>query len=264
MKRPTVTYFRKMKEEKQKIAMITAYDAPTAAMAVESGVDLLLVGDSVASNILGYRNTMALTLEESLHHCKAARRGAPEAFIIGDMPFMTFQNDLKSALENAARYIREADCDAVKLEGGKGMVPVIEKMVSCGIPVMGHIGLLPQKVKTSGGYRIAGKTDDAAASLMEDARQLEEAGCFAVVLECMPQAVGAKIAEAVSIPCIGIGAGPACDGQVQVVTDVFGIGSFCPKHARCFGEVGALMKKALSEYTQAVKEGKFPAQENCF
>lgn len=264
MKKNTVNTFRKMKAEGKKIVMITAYDAVTAAMAHNAGADLLLVGDSMANAILGYPNTVALSLQESMFHVQAVRRGAPDAFIVADMPFMTFQNSIEKALDNAAAYLQKCGADAVKIEGGMNIIPVMQRMVDCGIPVMAHIGLLPQKVLTSGGYKISGKTADDAKRLTEEALAVQEAGAFSVVLECMPEAIGAALTETVDIPTIGIGGGRYCDGQVQVITDVLGIGDFLPKHAKRYAECGAVMRSALAEYVNDVKNGNFPEENNCF
>ncbi len=264
-KRMTVAGFRKMKAQQQKIVMLTAYDAPTAAICCEAGVDMLLVGDSLAMTMLGYRNTLPLTMDEALHHAKAVRRGAPEAFVIGDMPFMSFQVSAEDSLCNAARFLKEADCDAVKLEGGAEAAPIISRMVSCGIPVVAHAGLLPQKVLTSGGYRIQGKTEDAAERLIADVKELEQAGAFAAVVECVPAELGRRISEAVSIPVIGIGAGGGCDGQVQVIHDLLGLfGDFVPRHARRYADLGSQMRQAVAAYASDVRSGAFPGPENSF
>lgn len=264
MKKNTVNTFRKMKAENHKIAMITSYDAVTARMAFEAGADLILVGDSMANAILGYNNTVSLSLEESMFHVQAVRRGAPDAFIVADMPFMTFQNSIEKALDNAAMYLQKCNADAVKIEGGMSIIPVISRMVECGIPVMAHIGLLPQKVLTSGGYKLSGKTEDDAKRLLEEAFAVEEAGAFAVVLECMPEAIGRTISESLDIPTIGIGGGKFCDGQVQVITDVLGIGDFLPKHAKRYANCAEVIQNALKNYIDDVKNGTFPEDKNCF
>ena len=264
MKKNTVNTFRKMKAEGNKIVMITSYDAVTAAMAHEAGADLLLVGDSMANAILGYQNTVALSLEESMFHVQAVRRGAPEAFVVADMPFMTFQNSIEKALDNAAMYLQKCGADAVKIEGGLTILPVMRRMVECGIPVMAHIGLLPQKVLTSGGYKVSGKTEDAAKRLMEEALAVQDAGAFSVVLECMPEKIAADISAALDIPTIGIGGGRLCDGQVQVITDVLGIGDFLPKHAKRYADCGNIMRNAIKNYVDEVKNKTFPEEKNCF
>lgn len=258
-KRMTVCDFRKMKHSGEKIVMLTAYDAPTAKLATASGVHILLVGDSMANTVLGYRNTLPLTMEQSLHHCAAVRRGSPEAFVVGDMPFMSYQTDVNAAVYNAARYIKECDMDAIKIEGGASYVALIEKMTSVGIPVMGHIGLLPQKVLALGGYKIVGKNRQDADRLINDAKLLESAGVFSIVLEGIIPEIAAEITAAVSVPTLGIGAGADCDGQVQVVTDLLGIGmDSIPKHAKCYAELDKIIGQAFTEYVSDVINGKFP------
>jgi 3-methyl-2-oxobutanoate hydroxymethyltransferase len=264
-KKKTVCSFRNMKQNGEKIVAVTAYDAPTAKLANDAGVDFLLIGDSMAMTILGYENTLPLTMEESLHHCKAARRGAPDAFIVGDMPFMSYQISCPEALRNAARYIKEADCDAVKLEGGTYAVAVVERLVAAGIPVVGHIGLLPQQVLAAGGYKIAGKTPEGAEHLLADAKALEEAGAFCVVLEGIPAEVSKKITESISIPTIGIGAGPHCDGQIQVLNDILGLFSnFIPKHAKRYANLAETINNALSQYAKEIRNSEFPTKDNSF
>lgn len=265
IKKLTVSSFRKMKERGEKIVVLTAYDAPSAALAMVCGVEMLLVGDSVANTALGYSNTLPLTLEASLHHTAAVRRGAPDAFIVGDMPFMTYQADISEALRNAARYLKEAGADAVKLEGGAALAATVERMVAAGIPVMGHIGLLPQKLLTAGGYKIAGKTEKEVAALVKDAKILESAGAFCIVLECIPAEVAKQITAAVAIPTIGIGAGVHCDGQVQVVNDLLGMsGDFIPKHAKRYVNLHETIKKAFDQYVKDVKKAKFPDKDHSF
>ena len=264
MKKNTVNTFRKMKAEGKKIVMITSYDAVTAKMAFDAGCNLLLVGDSMANAILGYQNTVALSLEESMFHVQAVRRGAPDAFVVADMPFMTFQNSMEKAVDNAAMYLQKCGADAVKIEGGLAILPVMRKMVECGIPVMAHIGLLPQKVLTSGGYKISGKTENDAKRLVEEALAVQDAGAFSVVLECMPETIGKMISEKLEIPTIGIGGGRFCDGQVQVITDILGIGNFLPKHAKRYAECGNMMQNAIKNYVDDVKNNQFPEEQNCF
>ena len=264
-KKKTVCSFRKMKQDGKKIVAVTAYDAPTAKLANEAGVDFLLIGDSMAMTVLGYENTLPLTMNESLHHCKAVRRGAPDAFIIGDMPFMSYQVSCSEALSNAARYIKEADCDAVKLEGGTYAVAVVERLVRAGIPVVGHIGLLPQQVLAAGGYKIAGKTPEGAKKLLADAKALEKAGAFCVVLEGIPAGVSKQITESINIPTIGIGAGVDCDGQIQVLNDLLGLFSeFIPKHAKRYANLAQTIHDALSKYSKEIRNGEFPTKDNSF
>jgi 3-methyl-2-oxobutanoate hydroxymethyltransferase len=218
----------------------------------------------MANTALGFKNTLPLSMEEALFHTAAVKRGAPDAFVIFDMPFMSYQISDEEALRNAARAIKEINADAVKLEGGADHAPLIAKLVNPGIPVMAHIGLLPQKVKTSGGYKAAGKTEDAARQLLEDARKVEEAGAFSVVLECMPADVAAEITAAITIPTIGIGSGAGCSGQVQVLTDVLGLSGFTPRHAKHYAEIGEIMRNALKQYANDVRQGTFPGKENSF
>jgi 3-methyl-2-oxobutanoate hydroxymethyltransferase len=263
-KKKNVCSFRKMKENGEKIVAVTAYDAPSAKLADEAGVDFLLIGDSMANTILGYENTLPLTVEESLFHCKAARRGAPGAFIVGDMPFMSYQVSCSEALKNAGRYIKEAGCDAVKLEGGSYAVAVIERLVTAGIPVIGHIGLLPQQVLAAGGYKIAGKTPEGIQILLEDAKAVEEAGAFCVVLEGIPTEVSKQITESISIPTIGIGAGIHCDGQIQVLGDLLGLGDFLPKHAKRYANISQVIGEALQQYCRETRNSEFPGKENSF
>ena len=261
----TVSTIRKMKTEGKKIVMLTAYDAPTARLAAECGIDMLLVGDSVGMCSLGYKDTLHVTLEESLHHCRAVRRGAPDAFVVGDMPFMTIHSSERDALLNAARYIQEGDCDAVKIEADAALAPTVGRMVHAGIPVIGHVGLMPQHVKTAGGYRISGKTEETAAQVLADARAMEDAGAFAVVLECVPAELGKSVTEALAIPTIGIGAGPYCSGQVQVVNDTLGFfDGPKPKHAKQYADLNAIIKQAFGQYAEDVRNGVFPGEEHSF
>ena len=244
--------------------MITAYDAPSAAAAFDAGIDVLLVGDSLAPTVLGYRNTLPVTMEQMLHHAAAVRRGAPGAFVVFDLPFMSYQESMEKALHTAGRALKEADCDAVKLEGGAEMAPLIDALVSSGIPVMAHVGLQPQKVQTSGGYRIQGRTPEAAERILADARAVEEAGAFAVVLECIPAELGKSVTESLMIPTIGIGSGSDCSGQVQVMNDVLGLFEATPKHAKRYAEIGRMIREALGSYASEVRGGVFPDDEHSF
>lgn len=265
MKKLNVMRFRKMKEAGEKIVMLTAYDAPSARLAAAAGVEMLLVGDSAAMTMLGYDTTVPMTLDESLMLCKAVRRGAPEAFVIGDMPFMSYQISADEAVRNAGRYLKETGCDAVKLEGGEAVAPLVARLVDCGIPVVAHAGLLPQRVYACGGYRIQGKTPEAAAQLQRDAKALEDAGACALVLECIPAELAAEISRTLAIPTIGIGAGAGCDGQVQVWHDILGLGADgAPKHARRYADLGEITREAVGRYVNEVKTGKFPGAENSF
>lgn len=261
--KPGVSTFRKMKREQKPIVMLTAYDAPTAALAVKSGVDILLVGDSVGNAMLGYTSTIPVTLEESLHHCRAVVRGSKDkSFVIGDLPFMSYHVSEEQALVNAARYLQEAGCDAVKLEGGAEVVPVVRRLTTAGVPVCAHIGLCPQQVKVQGGYRIAGRTEEAVQRLLDDAKALEEAGAFMIVLECVTAPAAEKITAALDIPTIGIGSGAGCDGQVQVVTDILGLSPRVPKHAKRYADLAGIMERAFREYTEDVRSKRFPAEEH--
>ncbi len=244
--------------------MVTAYDAPSAAAAFDAGIDVLLVGDSLAPTVLGYRNTLPVTMEQMLHHAAAVRRGAPNSFVVFDLPFMSYQESIEKALHNAGRALKEADCDAVKLEGGAEAAPLIEALVGAGIPVMAHVGLLPQRVQTAGGYRIQGRTPEAAQRIIADARSVETAGAFAVVLECIPADLGKAVTEALNVPTIGIGSGSECSGQVQVMNDVIGLFESAPKHAKRYAEVGAVIRKALKDYASEVRGGVFPDDEHSF
>ena len=265
-KKLTVSHFRKRKEKGEKIVCLTAYDAPTAKLAEECGVELILVGDSLGMAVLGYKTTIPLTIEQSLHHCRAVRRGAKFSFIVGDMPFMTYQISPEDAMRNAARYMQEACVDAVKIEGGSAaMAHTVERLVAAGVPVMGHIGLLPQNILTAGAYKVTGRTEADAARLMSDAKALQEAGAFCVVLEAMPATLGKMISSELLIPTIGIGAGPDCDGQVQVVNDILGLFTdFVPKHTRRYANLNEDIRKAFSSYVKDVSEKKFPTEENSF
>ena len=259
----TLSAFGKRKRAGEKIIMLTSYDAPTAAIAAAAGIDVILVGDSVGMAQLGYSNTIPVTMEDMLHHTKAVRRGAPDSFVVFDMPFMSYQTSDEEALRNAGRALKETGADAVKLEGGAEVAPLINKLVRSGIPVMAHLGLLPQHVQAVGGYKITGRGDDAQR-LINDALKIQEAGAFAVVLECMISDVAAQITSQLTIPTIGIGSGTGCNGQVQVVTDILGIGDFTPKHAKRFANVGEIMLQAMKQYADDAKAGIFPGKENSF
>lgn len=264
-KKYNVNSFRKMKKSGEKIVMLTAYDAPSASFAAASGVDIILVGDSMATTVLGHKNTLPFTLDQSLYHCDAVRRGAPDSFIIGDMPFMTYQADPYEAMKNAARYLQEPKVDAVKIEGGADMAPLISRFTKAGIPVCAHIGLLPQQVLTAGGYKVTGRDEAAAERLIQDALAVQAAGAFCVVLEVMPSEVAKKITEAIDIPTVGIGAGINCDGQVQVINDLLGLFSdYVPRHTKRYAELDKVIPKALTEYVADVKNKKFPGSDNSF
>lgn len=258
----TVRDLQKMKQASEKIVAITAYDALFARIVDEAGFQLILVGDSMGNTVLGYSNTIPVTLEQSLMLTAAVCRGAHHAMVIGDMPFMSYQASQDDAVLNASRYLKECGADGVKLEGGQCVYDIIRRFVSTGIPVMGHVGLLPQSVLREGGYRIHGRHDEAKA-VMEDALAVEEAGAFSVVLEGVPASLAADITARLKIPTIGIGAGAGCDGQIQVLTDVLGLGgAFLPRHARRFANLAEVASGALKTYADEVRQGTFPAECN--
>jgi 3-methyl-2-oxobutanoate hydroxymethyltransferase len=263
--RVTITKIQEMKRAGEKIAMLTAYDYSTAKLVDEAGIPLILVGDSLGMVVLGYDSTVPVTLEDMLHHTKAVVRGARQALIIGDMPFMTYHISTQDALRTAARFMQEGGCQAVKLEGGVTVAETVQRIVDCGIPVMGHIGLTPQSINQLGGHRVQGKTPEAAQRLLKDAIALETAGAFAVVLELVPSALAKLISERLKIPTIGIGAGPYCDGQVLVINDMLGLFTdFVPKHTRQYATLAGTIKTAILDYFSEVKGGEFPAAEHSF
>ena len=258
--RISINQIKEMKPKGEKIVMLTAYDYSTARLVDEAGIPQILVGDSLGMVVLGYESTIPVTMEEMLHHTRAVVRGTKQAMVIGDMPFMTYHVSVEDALRNAARFIQEAGAQAVKLEGGVMVAEKVKRIVECGIPVMGHIGLTPQSIHQFGGFKMQGKTPEAAANLLEDAKALEQAGAFAIVLETIPTNLGRLITDKVSIPTIGIGAGPDCDGQVQVINDILGsFTDFVPKHAKQYVKLTDIISKAVSQYRDEVKAGSFPA-----
>lgn len=253
----------KRKARGQKIAMLTAYDATMARLLDHAGIDVLLVGDSLGMVILGYETTIPVTLDAIIHHSRAVSNGAKRALVVADLPFLTYQVSAAEALRNAGRLIQEGGAAAVKLEGGAELGPTIERVVQAGIPVMGHVGLLPQAVHTAGGYRTVGKTEAEAERVLADARAVELAGAFAVVLECVPDELAERITAELKIPTIGIGAGPHCDGQVLVSYDAFGLyGEFTPRFVKQYAKLGMEMVAAAKEYMADVQEGRFPAPEH--
>lgn len=263
--RVTINRIKGMKSKGEKITMVTAYDYSTAKIVDQVGIPLILVGDSLGMVILGYETTIPVTMDDMLHHTKAVVRGTKRAMVIGDMPFMTYQISIEDALRNAARFIQEGGAQAVKLEGGVTVAERVRRVVECGIPVMGHIGLTPQSVHQLGGFRVQGKTSEAATSLLEDATALEEAGAFGIVLETVPAALAALITQRVSIPTIGIGAGVGCDGQVQVINDILGsFTDFVPKHAKQYARLSDIIQSALAEYYDEVRAGRFPTDQHSF
>ena len=249
---------------KEKIVMITAYDAPSARIAWEAGVDVILVGDSLGNNVLGYKDTIPVTMEEMLIHVAAVRRGAEKAFIVADMPFLSYQVSESEAIKNAGLFLKYG-ANAVKLEGGKDFAGLIKRLVASGIPVMGHLGLTPQSVNVFGGYKVQGKTEDSRKKLIEDAMALEEAGVFSIVLEMVVEEVAREITEKIKVPTIGIGAGRYCDGQVLVWHDVLGLNpEFSPKFVRKYADLYRISLEAVKAYKEEVKGGKFPGVENIF
>jgi len=248
-----------MKKRGEKIAMLTAYDYQTALLVDRAGVELILVGDSLGMVVLGYENTIPVTIEEIIHHTKAVARGRRRAFLVGDLPFMSYQASVEDAVRNAGRLIEEGGAEAVKLEGGRRMEAVLKAILGADIPVMGHIGLTPQSLHQFGGYRIQGRDDESAERLFDDALFLDEVGCFSMVLEGIPWRLAKRITEAVSIPTIGIGAGVHCDGQVLVINDLLGMmDDFTPKFVKRYADVGKVISEAVGDYIKEVKEGRFP------
>ena len=263
--RITINKIKEMKPKGKKITMLTAYDYATAKIIDEVGIPLILVGDSLGMVVLGYESTIPVTMEEMLHHTRAVVRGTKQAMVIGDMPFMTYHISVAEALKNAARFIQDGGAQAVKLEGGVTVAEKVSRIVDCGIPVMGHIGLTPQSVNQLGGYKVQGKTPEAANKLLEDALALEEAGAFAIVLETAPTPLATLITQRISIPTIGIGAGIGCDGQVQVINDILGsFTDFVPKHAKQYANLKDIMSSAITEYYNEVKAGSFPTDKQSF
>lgn len=261
----TVTTFQQMKEKGEKISMLTAYDYSTAKLVDEAGVNSILVGDSLGNVMLGYEDTIDVTVEDMIHHGRAVAKGAKNALVVVDMPFMSYQTSVYDAVVNAGRIMKETHCGAVKLEGGAVVCPQIKAIVDASIPVCAHLGLTPQSINAFGGFKVQGKTVEAAQKLIDDAKAVEAAGAFAVVLECVPAKLAKLVSEAVSIPTIGIGAGNGCDGQVLVYADMLAMFSdFCPKFVRKFANVGEIMSQAFKDYDAAVKDGSFPAEEHTY
>ena len=262
-KKVTTLTFRQKKERGEPITMLTAYDYPMALAMDQVGVDSILVGDSLAMVVLGYENTLPVTMEEMLHHCRAVARGAKSALLVGDMPFMSYQVSAEEALRNTGRFIKQGNMDAVKLEGGRERLEAVKAITGAGIPVMGHLGLTPQSVHQLGGFRAQGKSAAAAKRLLEDALLLEEAGCFSIVIESVPAQLAELISQRLSIPTIGIGAGVGCDGQVLVTHDLLGLfDRFTPKFVKKYAEFHAEMQRAFGEYLQDVQDKSFPASEH--
>jgi 3-methyl-2-oxobutanoate hydroxymethyltransferase len=261
----TLNDFLRMKKNGEKIVMLTAYDYPSARLAQEAGVDIVLVGDSLGMVVLGYDSTVPVTMSDMIHHTRAARRGAKDTFMITDMPFLTYQISAAQALENAARLVQEGGCEAVKVEGGEEIASQVRALVRAGIPVCGHVGLTPQSATALSGYKVQGRTAEAAQKLLHDALALEEAGAFMIVLECIPEQVAQMIGQRLAIPTIGIGAGVKCDGQVLVYHDTLGLFErFVPKFVKQFEMLGVKAKDALGVYAHEVRTGAFPGPEHSF
>lgn len=261
----TVATFQKMKNEGTKISMLTAYDYSTAKLVDAAGINSILVGDSLGMVMLGYEDTLSVTMEDMIHHTAAVARGAKDALVIGDMPFMSYEVSVEQAVTNAGRLMKEGRANAVKLEGGVRVAEQIKAITKAGIPVCAHIGLTPQSVNAFGGFKVQGKTEEGAQQMIEDALAIQEAGAFAVVLECVPAKLAALISEKLTIPTIGIGAGAGCDGQVLVYQDMLALFSdFKPKFVKYFGNIGPQMTAAFKAYDEEVKAGTFPAEEHTF
>jgi 3-methyl-2-oxobutanoate hydroxymethyltransferase len=254
-----------MKKNGERISMLTAYDASFAGLIDAAGIDMVLVGDSLGMVLLGYNSTIPVTMEEMLHHCRAAGKGVKRALLVGDMPFMSYQVSESEAITNAGRFLKEAGCDAVKLEGGTEVCDTVRAIVKAGISVMGHIGLTPQTASQLGGYKVQGKDADSARLLLQSARDLEAAGAFSIVLECIPAQLSEAITKTVSIPTIGIGAGKHCDGQVLVTHDMVGMfEKFNPSFVKQYVNLAPQIKEAVAAYNEEVKNGSFPAEEHSF
>jgi len=265
MERITTAMIREMKDRGERIVMVAAYDYPTARMLDDAGIDSVLVGDSLGNVILGYRDTLSVTMDEMIHHTKAVARGVKRALVVGDMPFMSYQASTEDAIRNAGRFLKEGHAEAVKVEGGLGMIKKIEAIIQSGVPVMGHLGLTPQWYHQFGGFRVRGKTESTARAILEDAQRLERAGVFSIVLECVPWQLAKLVTEKVEVPTIGCGAGPCCDGHVLVLHDLLGLtGPHVPKFVKRYAKLDDVIIKALTSFKQDVKTGKFPTLEHSY
>ena len=261
----TTTSIMQMKNSGHKISMLTAYDYTTARLLDEAGVNTILVGDSLGNVILGYEDTISVTVEDMIHHSAAVARGAKNALVVTDLPFMSYQASVYDAVVNAGRLMKEGRAGAVKLEGGKEVCPQIKAIVSAGIPVVAHLGLTPQSINTFGGFKVQGKTEAAAKKLIEDAKAVEEAGAFLLVLECVPAKLAKLVTESINIPTIGIGAGAGCDGQVLVIYDMLGMFSdLKPNFVKHFANAGDMIREAVKTYIAEIDDGTFPAEEHCY
>lgn len=261
----TVSTFKKAKENKEKLTMLTAYDYSTARLFDEAGINSILVGDSLGNVILGYEDTLSVTMEDMIHHSAAVARGAKNALVVCDMPFMSYQASVYDAVTNAGRLMKEGRANAVKLEGGEEVCPQIKAITECGIPVVAHLGLTPQSINAFGGYKVQGRDFEAAKKLIDDAVAVEKSGAFALVLECVPTEIATKITEKLTIPTIGIGAGNGCDGQVLVYQDMLGMFSdYTPKFVKQFANVGTIIKDAVTDYINEVNSGAFPDETRSY
>jgi len=265
MEKITTTVIREMKDRGERVVMVAAYDYPTARMVDEAELDAVLVGDSLANVMLGYKDTLAVSMDEMIHHTKAVGRAVKRALVVGDMPFMSYQASAEDAIRNAGRFIKEGHAEAVKVEGGRSMIKKVRAIIQSGIPVMGHLGLTPQWVHEFGGFKVRGKTKSTARVILEDARRLERAGVFSLVVECIPWQLAKLITEKIEIPTIGIGAGPYCDGQVLVIHDLLGLtGPRVPKFVKRYTKLDDTVMKALRDFRREVKNGKFPTLEHSY
>ncbi len=261
----TTASLKEMKKNKQPIVMLTAYDYPSAKLADEAGVDMILVGDSLGMVVLGYESTIPVTMEDMVHHTKAVTRGTARAFVVADLPFLTYHATIEEGLHNAGRLMQEGGAKAVKMEGGEELVPLIRRCTQAGIPVVAHIGLTPQSVHQFGGYKVQGKTPEAARKLLDDALVLEAAGAFMIVMECVPRQLARLISEKLTIPTIGIGAGAGCDGQVLVYHDILTYGNDrVPKFVKKYAAIGETIKEAIAGYALEVRTGEFPKEDHTF
>ncbi|MEW6592257.1 MAG: 3-methyl-2-oxobutanoate hydroxymethyltransferase [Candidatus Hadarchaeota archaeon] len=264
MERVTTASLREMKRRGERIVMVSTYDSLTAKMVDEAEVDIILVGDSLANVILGHPDTLSVTMDEMVHHTKAVSHAAKRALVVGDMPFMSYHASPEDAIKNAGRFLKEGRAQAVKVEGGRGVMQKIEAIIHSGIPVMGHLGLTPQWIHQFGGYKVRGGTAASARAIVEDAVSLEKLGVFSLVLECVPWQLAKTITKKLDIPTIGCGAGPFCDGQVLVLHDIVGLTGATPKFVKRYAELGAPMKKAIAAFRKDVKTGKFPTMEHSY
>jgi 3-methyl-2-oxobutanoate hydroxymethyltransferase len=261
----TLARLKQKKMNGEKITMLTAYDYSAATLVDQAGIDTILVGDSLGNVMLGYNSTVPVTMDEMIHHCKAVSRAVKSGFIIGDMPFMSYHVSIEKAIENAGRFLKEANCDSVKLEGGSDMAPTVNAIVKAGIPVCGHLGLTPQTATMLGGYKVQGKDAESARKIIRAAKDLEDAGAFMIVFECIPDSLAARITRDLNIPTIGIGAGPDCDGQVLVYHDLLGLyEKFTPKFVKQYLNLAPMIKAAITQYKTEVENGQFPGPDHLF